>query len=1065
MYPKDPEFPPNGVEDMTKLAYLHEPGVLQNLKIRYSGNKIYTYTGNILIAVNPFQRLPHLTETSTMMKYKGAAFGEQSPHPFAIASSAYSKMINEKRSQSILVSGESGAGKTESTKMLMQYLAFLGGRAETEGRSVEQQVLESNPVLEAFGNAKTVRNNNSSRFGKFVEIQFDQKGRISGAAIRTYLLERSRVCQVSNPERNYHCFYMLCAAPQEDVGKYKLEDPRKFHYLNQSSCIELDGVDDSKEYLATKRAMEVVGISSEEQDAIFRTVAAILHLGNVDLVNGVEEVLDSSQPKDEKSYFHLKTAAELLMCDEKSLEDSFCKRIMVTRGDTITKSLDPNSAALSRDALAKIIYSRLFDWIMCKINDTIGQDPKSNSLIGVLDIYGFESFKTNSFEQFCINLTNEKLQQHFNQHVFKMEQEEYKKEEIDWSYIEFVDNQDVIDLIEKKPVGIIALLDEACMFPRSTHETFAEKMYQTFIGKKRFNKPKLSRTDFTIKHYAGDVTYQTNLFLDKNKDYVIPEHATLLRASKCSFVSGLFPPSPQDATKSKKFSSIATQFKLQLQSLLETLNATEPHYIRCVKPNNVLKPRIFDNNNVLQQLRCGGVLEAIRISCAGYPTRKKFEEFVQRFSILEPEVLKSCRDGMTACKRILDRVDLKDYQIGKTKVFLRAGQMAELDACRAEALGRFATVIQRKFRTFLCQKQYILMQLSAIELQRVAKGKLARHQYECMRRKAACLKIQKDFLMHISRNAYKTIYASAIYIQIGLRGMVARKELRFRKRSLAAIVIQVLYRGYKDRTYFQRLKKATTFAVCSRKRALARRELRKLKMAAREAKALEAAKNDLEKQVKELTSCLEEEKTMREAKTQENETLQQALQEKEVRLQEIVEAKTQETEKLKHALQEMQHQFQEIKEAKTHETEKLQHDLQEMKLQFQETKAVLIQEQAAKKVVEQPPTMQELVNSLEKKIVQELPTNVTNYELINKLTSENKHIKERIKLLEKKTSLQKLSANVTNNEFIHKLTSENEHLKEQISSLEKSMQDEFPINATHNELINKFHSENEHIKV
>ncbi|KAK7349017.1 hypothetical protein VNO80_23844 [Phaseolus coccineus] len=750
-------------------------------------------------------------------------------------------MINEKRSQSILVSGESGAGKTESTKMLMQYLAFLGGRAETEGRSVEQQVLESNPVLEAFGNAKT------------------------------------------------------------DVGKYKLGDPRKFHYLNQSSCIELDGVDDSKEYLATKRAMEVVGISSEEQDAIFRIVAAILHLGNVDLVNGVEEVLDSSQPKDEKSYFHLKTAAELLMCDEKSLEDSFCKRIMVTRGDTITKTLDPNSAALSRDALAKIIYSRLFDWIMCKINDTIGQDPKSSSLIGVLDIYGFESFKTNSFEQFCINLTNEKLQQHFNQHVFKLEQEEYKKEEIDWSYIEFVDNQD-------KPVGIIALLDEACMFPRSTHETFAEKLYQTFIGSKRFNKPKLSRTDFTIKHYAGDVTYQTNLFLDKNKDYVIPEHATLLRASKCSFVSGLFPPLPEDATKSKKFSSIASQFKLQLQSLLETLNATEPHYIRCVKPNNLLKPRIFDNNNVLQQLRCG---------------------------------------------------------IGKTKVFLRAGQMAELDACRAEALGRSATVIQRKFRTFLCQKQYILMQLSAIELQRVAKGQLARHQYECMRREAACLKIQKDFLMHISRNAYKTIYASAIYIQIGLRGMVARNELRFRRRSLAAIVIQ----------------------------------------AAKEAKALEAAKNNLEKQVKELTSCLEEEKTMREAKTQENETLQQALQEKEVQLQEIVEAKTQETEKLKHALQEMQHQF-------------------------QETKAVLIQGQAAKKVVEQPPTMQELVNSLGKKIVQELPTNVTNYELINKLTSENKHIKEQISSLEK-----------------------------------KSIQDEFPINATDNELINKFPSENEHIKV
>ncbi|KAG5008505.1 hypothetical protein JHK85_027047 [Glycine max] len=1025
MYPKDPEFPPNGVEDMTRLAYLHEPGVLQNLHLRYAMNEIYTYTGNILIAVNPFQRLPHLSATSTMAKYKGAAFGEQSPHPFAIASSAYSKMINEETSQSILVSGESGAGKTESTKMLMHYLAFLGGRAATEGRSVEQQVLESNPVLEAFGNAKTVRNNNSS--------------------------------------------------------------PRTFHYLNQSNCIELDGLDDSKEYLATKRAMEVVGINSDEQDAIFRIVAAVLHLGNIEFVKGEEDETDSSKPKDEKSHFHLKIAAELLMCDEQSLEDSFCKRVMVTRGDTITKSLDPNAATLSRDALAKIVYSRLFDWIVDKTNNSIGQDPDSNNLIGVLDIYGFESFKTNSFEQFCINLTNEKLQQHFNQHVFKMEQEEYTKEEIDWSYIEFVDNQDVLDLIEKKPGGIIALLDEACMFPRSTHETFAEKLYQTFKDNKRFSKPKLSRTDFTINHYAGDVTYQTDFFLDKNKDYVVPEHAALLSASKCSFVSGLFPPLPEETTKSTKFSSIAAQFKLQLQSLLETLNATEPHYIRCVKPNNLLKPGIFENNNVLQQLRCGGVMEAIRISCAGYPTRKNFDEFVQRFTILEPKILKACPDEMTACKRLLDRANLKDYQIGKTKVFLRAGQMAELDACRAEVLGRSANIIQRKIRTFICRKHYILLQLSAIELQRVARGHLAQHQYECMRREAASLKIQKDFRMHMSRNAYKTIYASAVYIQTGMRGMAARNDLRFRKRTQASIVIQ----------------------------------------AAKESKALEAAKNNLEMQVKELTSCLETEKRMREAKTQENKKLQHALQEMQLQLQEIEEAKKQENEKLKHALQEKELQFQEIEEANKQENEKLQHALQEkelqfqeieeankqeneklqhalqemerqfqeieeakkqeneklkhalqekelqfqeieeakkqeneklqlalqeMELQFQETKAALIQErEAAKKVDEQTPTTQE--NSV----------NVVDSELINKLTTENEQLKELVNSLEKK-SIQEFPVNVTDNELINKLSSENEHLKELINSLEKKTIQEFPVNVTDNEVSSKLITENEHLK-
>lgn len=393
VHPKDPEAPPSGVDDMTKLAYLHEPGVLNNLKCRYDINEIYTYTGNILIAVNPFQRLPHLYDSAMKEKYRGAALGELSPHPFAIADSAYRMMLQEGISQSILVSGESGAGKTESTKSLMQFLAYMGGRANAEGRTVEQQVLESNPVLEAFGNAKTVRNNNSSRFGKFVEIQFDQRGRISGAAIRTYLLERSRVCQVSDPERNYHCFYMLCAAPKEVVERFKLDSPRTFHYLNQSNCYEVDVIDDAQEYLTTRRAMDVVGISSHEQDAIFKVVAAILHLGNIEFAK--ESDSDSSKPKDEKSRFHLRTAAELFMCDKKALEDSLCKRVIFTRGESITKNLDPDAATVSRDALAKIVYSRLFDWLVNKINSSIGQDPDSKFLIGVLDIYGFETFKTN----------------------------------------------------------------------------------------------------------------------------------------------------------------------------------------------------------------------------------------------------------------------------------------------------------------------------------------------------------------------------------------------------------------------------------------------------------------------------------------------------------------------------------------------------------------------------------------------------------------------------------------------------------------------------------------------
>ncbi|XP_020581074.1 myosin-17-like [Phalaenopsis equestris] len=888
VFPKDTEAPPGGVDDMTRLSYLHEPGVLQNLATRYELNEIYTYTGNILIAVNPFQRLPHLYDTHMMGQYKGAGFGELSPHVFAVADVAYRAMINEGRSNSILVSGESGAGKTETTKMLMRYLAYLGGRSGIEGRTVEQQVLESNPVLEAFGNAKTVRNNNSSRFGKFVEIQFDKSGRISGAAIRTYLLERSRVCQINTPERNYHCFYLLCAAPQEVKEKYKLGSPQSFHYLNQSDCYELDGVDDSLEYLATIRAMDIVGISECEQEAIFRVVAAILHIGNIDFAKGEE--IDSSVIKDDKSRFHLKTASELLMCDAQGLENALIRRVMVTPEEIITRTLDPASAIVSRDGFAKTLYSRLFDWLVEKINVSIGQDPNSKSLIGVLDIYGFESFKCNSFEQFCINFTNEKLQQHFNQHVFKMEQEEYTKEEINWSYIEFIDNQDVLDLIEKKPGGIIALLDEACMFPRSTHETFAQKLYQTFKNNKRFLKPKLSRTDFTICHYAGEVKYQADHFLDKNKDYVVAEHQDLLSPSKCPFVAGLFPPLPEETSKSSKFSSIGSRFKLQLQALMETLSSTEPHYIRCVKPNNALKPSIFENSNVIQQLRCGGVLEAIRISCAGYPTRKTFYEFLHRFSVLYPEVLDGNSDDKVACQKILDKLGLKGYQIGKSKVFLRAGQMAELDARRAEVLGRAAKTIQRQIRTHVARKEFLRLRSAAIHLQSCWRAKLARKFYEYIRREAAAVKIQKNLRRFSARKSYRRLRSSAIVLQTGLRAMSARNEFRHRKQTKTAIIIQAKWRSHRDYSYYKNLKKATITYQCAWRQRLARRELRKLKMAARETGALKEAKDKLEKRVEELTWRLQLEKRLRidleEAKAQEIAKLQDSLHEMQQQVEE-----------------------------------------------------------------------------------------------------------------------------------------------------------------------------------
>ncbi|KAM3350515.1 hypothetical protein ACQJBY_022944 [Aegilops geniculata] len=834
-----------------------------------------------------------------MEKYKGANLGDLDPHVFAIADVSYRQMMNEGKSNSILVSGESGAGKTETTKLLMRYLAFLGGRSGTGGRTVEQQVLESNPVLEAFGNAKTVRNNNSSRFGKFVELQFDKSGKISGAAIRTYLLERSRVCQTSSPERNYHCFYFLCSAPSEDIKKYKLGDPSSFHYLNQSSCIRVDGINDAEEYLATRNAMDMVGITEEEQEAIFRVVAAVLHLGNISFAKGTEA--DSSVIKDAKSRFHLNTAGELLMCDCEKLENALIKREINTPEGVITTTVGPNSATVSRDGFAKQIYSRLFDWLVNRINASIGQDPSSDKLIGVLDIYGFESFKTNSFEQLCINFTNEKLQQHFNQNVFKMEQEEYTREQINWSYIEFVDNQDVLDLIEKKPGGIIALLDEACMFPKSTHETLSQKLYEKFKNHKRFAKPKLSRTAFTIQHYAGDVIYQSDHFLDKNKDYVVAEHQELLNASRCSFVSVLFPPAPEENTKSSKSSSIATRFKMQLHELMETLSSTEPHYIRCVKPNSVLKPAIFENTNVLQQLRCSGVLEAIRISCAGYPTRKLFHDFLHRFRILAPEILKEKNDEKTTCQKVLDKIGLEGYQIGRTKVFLRAGQMAELDARRTEARNTAARGVQSQLRTHVAREQFLILRNASVCLQSFVRARLACKLHGFLRQQAAALKIQKNIRRYFARRTYSQLCLSAITLQTGLRTMAARNEFNSRNQDKASIHIQSRWRRHRDNLSYIKLKRAALTYQCAWRGRVARRELRQLKMAARDTQALKVAKEKLEERVEELMSRLSLEKKLRtdleKSKATEISKLQSALHDMEQRVEEAAAMKENESAK------------------------------------------------------------------------------------------------------------------------------------------------------------------------
>ncbi|PKA47048.1 hypothetical protein AXF42_Ash011722 [Apostasia shenzhenica] len=861
LLPRDPDAEHGGVDDMTKLTYLNEPGVLYNLARRYALNEIYTYTGSILIAVNPFTKLPHLYNEHMMEQYKGVRLGELSPHVFAVADASYRAMMIEGRSQSILVSGESGAGKTETTKLIMQYLTYVGGRASIDSRTVEQQVLESNPLLEAFGNARTVRNDNSSRFGKFVEIQFNATGRISGAAIRTYLLERSRVVQISDRERNYHCFYQLCASGK-DAEKYKVGHPSTFHYLNQSKTYELDGISSAQEYVKTRRAMDIVGISSSDQEAIFRILAGILHLGNIEFSPGFEH--DSSTVNDARSKFHLQMAAKLLMCSPNLLLATLCTRSIQTLEGSIIKALDCPAAVAGRDALAKTLYARLFDWLVENINKSVGQDLDSKMQIGVLDIYGFECFKSNSFEQFCINFANEKLQQHFNEHVFKMEQEEYRNEDINWSYIEFIDNQDVLDLIEKKPIGIISLLDEACMFPKSTHESFSMKLFQSLRNHERLEKEKFSETDFTISHYAGKVTYQTDSFLDKNRDYVILEHCNLLSSSKCYFISGLFTSFPEDASRSSyKFSSVSSRFKQQLQALMETLNSTEPHYVRCVKPNSLNRPQKFENQSVLHQLRCGGVLEAVRISLAGYPTRRMYSEFLDRFGLMALEYIDESFNEKTLTEKILKKLKLENFQLGRTKVFLRAGQIAYLDSRRNEVLDSAARLVQGRFQTFIARKEFVQARGATVALQAYCRGCLARSIYAMRRQEAASLLIQKYARRWLSRQTFERFYSAALVIQSSVRSFTACKKFACIRERKAAMLIQARWRMWKRRALFQQHRHAVISIQCAWRQKFARRELRKLRMAANEAGALREAKNKLEHQLEDLTLRITIEKRLR----------------------------------------------------------------------------------------------------------------------------------------------------------------------------------------------------------
>jgi myosin-5 len=662
--------------------------------------------------------------------------------------------------------------------------------------SIENQVLLSTPLLEAFGNAKTLRNDNSSRFGKFIEIQFNSTGAIIGADIHTYLLEKSRVTKQTTGERNFHIFYQLCAACDENERAELLENKQltDFIYLSQSGCSEVPGVSDLETFKKTKQALTTIGITDQEQQKLKRVLAAILHFGNIKfqkLENDSAKIIDEAP---------LKKACELLQLDSDVISQTFLTRKVIAGRETMTTPLKVEQAESSRDALAMLLYSKLFDWVVTRINENINKPALAKHTVGILDIYGFESFDVNSFEQFCINYANEKLQQQFYQHIFKLSQEEYLKEKINWSNINFNDNQVCLDLIENSPLCILKILDEECNFPRSNEKTFAEKLFKHHQNHPSFSRPKISQTAFTVNHYVDSVTYDTTYFLNKNKDYIVPEQIQAIQNSDNEFLKTVFEGyldgGGSKQSSSFKFTSVVSQFKDSLAMLMDKLTQTYPHYIRCIKPNSQKKANSFNFDLVLHQLKCGGILEAIRICLEGYPAKKIFLDFIERYKIIYPKAVEM--DPKLACQKILEATGIEQdkFQLGITKVFLRSGQIERIEMARTTKLNNYATAIQKNVRRMIGVKKWRAIRTNTIEIEKVMRMKLAQQQYQTLREEIASRTIGQVTRKSSAVNTMEHVLKSSLRsIQCMVRSNLEKKVLEEKRRELKlALTIQSIHR-------------------------------------------------------------------------------------------------------------------------------------------------------------------------------------------------------------------------------------------------------------------------------
>ncbi|XP_066532474.1 myosin-6 [Hoplias malabaricus] len=722
-----PQNPPkfDKIEDMAMFTFLHEPAVLFNLKERYAAWMIYTYSGLFCVTVNPYKLLP-VYDAEVVAAYRGKKRSEAPPHIFSISDNAYQYMLTDRENQSVLITGESGAGKTVNTKRVIQYFASIaaaGGALKKDSNkgTLEDQIIQANPALEAFGNAKTVRNDNSSRFGKFIRIHFGTSGKLSSADIETYLLEKSRVTFQLKSERNYHIFFQILSNEKPELLDMLLitNNPYDYSFISQGE-VTVASINDSEELLATDNAFDVLGFTPEEKMGVYKLTGAIMHYGNMKFKQKQREEQaepDGTEAADKSAYLMGLNSADLLK--------GLCHPRVKVGNEYVTKGQGVDQVYYSIGALAKAVYEKMFNWMVVRINQSLDTKQHRQYFIGVLDIAGFEIFDFNTFEQLCINFTNEKLQQFFNHHMFVLEQEEYKKEGIDWEFIDFgMDLQACIDLIEK-PLGIMSILEEECMFPKASDQTFKAKLYDNHLGKSNmFQKPRAikgrSEAHFALVHYAGTVDYNITGWLVKNKDPLNETVVGLYQKSSLKLLSTLFSSyaGAEAAEKSGKgakkkgssFQTVSALHRENLNKLMTNLKTTHPHFVRCLIPNENKTPGVMDNCLVMHQLRCNGVLEGIRICRKGFPNRVLYGDFKQRYRILNASAIPEGQfiENKKSAEKLLGSLDIDhtQYRFGHTKVFFKAGLLGTLEEMRDEQLARIITRIQANARALLMRAEY-----------------------------------------------------------------------------------------------------------------------------------------------------------------------------------------------------------------------------------------------------------------------------------------------------------------------------------------------------------------------